>query len=241
VERGSRGRAGLVLGVLRRGESAVLGWSVESNVPGGSTLFEIGSITKTFTSLLLADGHCGATGTSTPRCARCCPRMYAFPTATAWRSLSSTSRPTGLGCRTRPSRRCGVHRDAAWSRPVRSSPASRISRSAWDGSAPTGPTDSGGTTAAQRRHRRLPFLRQFHPDRQIAVVVLGNTARSADLLALKTLKAIAATSVRFAVRASCGAMTQECCGCAASRQCLAHRARRRQLGASVARFRRRCR
>lgn len=56
LERGVRRRAGLVIGVLREGETSVRGRSADGAVLDGRTLFEIGSITKTFTALLLADG-----------------------------------------------------------------------------------------------------------------------------------------------------------------------------------------
>lgn len=56
LERGVRRRAGLVIGVLRDGETSVVGRSADGAPLDGRTIFEIGSITKTFTSLLLADG-----------------------------------------------------------------------------------------------------------------------------------------------------------------------------------------
>ncbi|QIK75891.1 serine hydrolase domain-containing protein [Nocardioides piscis] len=56
VERGVRRRAGLVVGVRRGTESLVRGRSVDGGALDGRSLFEIGSITKTFNAILLADG-----------------------------------------------------------------------------------------------------------------------------------------------------------------------------------------
>jgi serine-type D-Ala-D-Ala carboxypeptidase/endopeptidase len=54
---------GLVIGILHDGQSEVFGFGRLSKSskqqPDGSTLFELGSITKTFTALLLADMHRG--------------------------------------------------------------------------------------------------------------------------------------------------------------------------------------
>jgi D-alanyl-D-alanine-carboxypeptidase/D-alanyl-D-alanine-endopeptidase len=52
---GSRGHRALVAGVLRGGECVVRGWTASGEVPDELSLFEIGSITKAFTGVLLAD------------------------------------------------------------------------------------------------------------------------------------------------------------------------------------------
>lgn len=57
LDRAVRRRAGLVVGVRERdGSTRVVGRAREGAVPDGRSLHEIGSVTKTFTSLLLADG-----------------------------------------------------------------------------------------------------------------------------------------------------------------------------------------
>jgi CubicO group peptidase (beta-lactamase class C family) len=56
LERGVRRRAGLVIGLLRDDETSVAGRSADGSTLDGRSIFEIGSITKVFTSLLLADG-----------------------------------------------------------------------------------------------------------------------------------------------------------------------------------------
>lgn len=54
---GRRGHHSIAAAVVVRGERIVAGWSVEKPSPDEQTLFEIGSITKAFTGVLLADMH----------------------------------------------------------------------------------------------------------------------------------------------------------------------------------------
>lgn len=56
VERAVRRRVGVVVGIRRGDDTSVAGRAHGGPRPDGRTLYEIGSITKTFTSLLLADG-----------------------------------------------------------------------------------------------------------------------------------------------------------------------------------------
>lgn len=44
-----------VIGIINNGDRRVIGYSTDSKIPDGQTLYEIGSITKTFTSTLLAE------------------------------------------------------------------------------------------------------------------------------------------------------------------------------------------
>jgi CubicO group peptidase (beta-lactamase class C family) len=76
-------RAGLVVGYLAGGNEAVAGYgrvgAVGSGTPGAGTLFEIGSITKVFTGLLLADlAEEGIVGLDDPL-ARYLPATAAVP------------------------------------------------------------------------------------------------------------------------------------------------------------------
>jgi len=52
---GRRGHRALVAGVIRDGTQVCRGWSTYADAPGGAGVFEIGSITKAFTGVLLAD------------------------------------------------------------------------------------------------------------------------------------------------------------------------------------------
>jgi CubicO group peptidase (beta-lactamase class C family) len=54
---GRRGHRAVVAGTLRGAEAEVAGWAARGPVPDGATLFEIGSITKALTGILLADMH----------------------------------------------------------------------------------------------------------------------------------------------------------------------------------------
>jgi serine-type D-Ala-D-Ala carboxypeptidase/endopeptidase len=54
---GKRGHRAIVAGVVRGTETVRGGWAADGARPDGSTLFEIGSITKALTGILLADMH----------------------------------------------------------------------------------------------------------------------------------------------------------------------------------------
>ena len=52
---GARGHQALIAGIIRGGERVCCGWSTGAQKPDERSLFEIGSITKAFTGVLLAD------------------------------------------------------------------------------------------------------------------------------------------------------------------------------------------
>lgn len=54
---GRRGYQSIVAGVIRDGRNSVSGWSTTGQVPDETAMFEIGSITKVFTGVLLAQMH----------------------------------------------------------------------------------------------------------------------------------------------------------------------------------------
>lgn len=54
---GAKGHRTIVAGTIRGDEHRVSGWAAAGAAPDGSTLFEIGSITKALTGVLLADLH----------------------------------------------------------------------------------------------------------------------------------------------------------------------------------------
>jgi serine-type D-Ala-D-Ala carboxypeptidase/endopeptidase len=82
---GARGHRGVVAGVLAGGEREVRGWSAAGPAPDGASLFEIGSITKAFTGVLLADLHLRGEVTLGDRLSRHLPGPWP-----AWRSREPT-------------------------------------------------------------------------------------------------------------------------------------------------------
>ena len=103
---GAKGHHELVAGAIRGEQHLFSAWSAADEPPADSSLFEIGSITKTLTGILLADMSLrGEVGLDDPLSGIWISRGR--PDATVSRRCSSWP-PTAAGCPTSPSSSAGA-------------------------------------------------------------------------------------------------------------------------------------